>query len=123
MAEINHVEPRETLRRHRDGCDWGAGSRVLARTANGDALLFVVAGHHAPVGARGHGRAYHQAAVWITARKGWSGWPGSERKQLSEGRLDLRKLRAEHGDLIDRVFACQGLSQLLDPKRTVVVLG
>lgn len=121
MAEIKHLPEQETGKRHQDGMDWGAPSRILARSEDGDTRLIMVAGHQAANGSWGHGRSYQPAALWLVSRRGWSGIRGRQTRMLCTGRLDAGALDREHGQLIDRAFGCQGLARAIDPRRTVVV--
>lgn len=114
-------EDRRTIRRYEHrGIDHSSPGIVLAEVRHGNEVAFQLVwfkGCETPAcGVRGFGHIYRPAHLTIINGRGYS-----EGRVFDTGRVTSARL-LEHAKRIDGVMG-EGLTALVDPKRTLVVIG
>ena len=101
------------------GVDHGSKGKVMAETRNENEIhrrLVWFGGHRSPAaGVRGFGHTYHPSHLTVIDRGGY--WQASI---FSGGRISKERI-AEHAAQIDEQMG-EGVTALIDPKRTLVVV-
>jgi hypothetical protein len=121
MTDRHWHEDRRTIGRYEHrGVDHSSTGTLLAEVRHGNEVAFQLVwfkGFETPVcGVRGFGHVYRPAHLTILGKGGY--WKASI---LEKGRVTAARL-AGHAARIDAVLG-DGVTALIDPKRTLVVIG
>lgn len=123
MIERHWHEDRKVQNRHSGGyggVDHGSNGQILAETIHGNDVAFRLvwfAGTKRPAaGVRGFGHVYSPAHLTIIDGRGY--WQTSI---FEEGRITKSRLM-DHAQEIDAKMG-RGVTALIDPKRTLIIIG